>query len=78
MVRDGLMGTPAGDGLKQIMQRQSTAGFKDAQMWYRVAREYNSGHVDPSGDLALGGATAAYASDVANRLVGWHHGDSEY
>jgi hypothetical protein len=37
---------------------------------------YNSGEIDESGDLGKGSATHCYASDMANRLVGWT--DSEH
>lgn len=78
MVRDGLLGTGTGDGIKQLMQKEKEQGYCGAQMWYRVARGYNSGHVDPSGALELGGATAAYVSDLSNRLTGWHTGNSRF
>ncbi len=39
--------------------------------FYRAARIYNSGSIDASGDLGAGVATHCYASDVANRLMGW-------
>jgi len=32
---------------------------------------YNGGSVDPSGDLGKGCCTKCYASDIANRLMGW-------
>lgn len=47
-----------------------------ASQAYRAARIYNSGRVDPSGDLGKGIATHCYASDVANRLTGWVHAKS--
>src|SRR3712207_7146665 len=34
-------------------------------------RSYNSGRIDPSGNLAAGIATHCYASDIAARLLGW-------
>jgi hypothetical protein len=32
---------------------------------------YNSGSINPSGDLGRGVATHCYVSDIANRLLGW-------
>ncbi|KAJ9607183.1 hypothetical protein H2200_008255 [Cladophialophora chaetospira] len=68
MVDDGSMGTPTGDGLAQLLDQ---AGGVGAQSFYKAARMYKSGSVDPSGDLGAGGATHCYASDIANRLTGW-------
>ncbi len=48
-----------------------TAGGSDASTFYKAARAYNSGSVDASGDLEKGIGTHCYATDVANRLVGW-------
>jgi len=45
--------------------------------YYRAARAYNSGAVNPSGDLGKGCCTHCYASDVANRLTGWVTGDNQ-
>jgi hypothetical protein len=68
MVNDGTLGTKSGDGLTQTLQQARGSG---AQKFYQGARIYNSGSVDPSGDLGKGVATHCYASDVANRLTGW-------
>lgn len=74
MIMDGANGTPQGDGLKQVLAQ---AGTNDASKYYRAARIYNSGRVDGSNNLGAGGATHCYASDIANRLIGWandkHH-----
>merc|ERR1712070_284664 len=43
----------------------------DVSRFYRTARAYNGGSVDPSGDLGRGCCTLCYASDIANRLTGW-------
>ncbi|EFY97695.1 hypothetical protein X797_002892 [Metarhizium robertsii] len=68
MIKDGTLGTPTGDGLKQLLLR---AGPGEGQ-FYRAARMYNSGKVDGSGLLQLGiGATNCYSTDIANRLSGW-------
>ncbi|KAJ5455276.1 hypothetical protein N7475_010397 [Penicillium sp. IBT 31633x] len=68
MIKDGAAGTSQGDGLKQCFAAQSGS---DATKYYKAARTYNSGSIDPSGNLGAGGATHCYASDVANRVSGW-------
>ena len=69
MVQDGTQGTKYGDGLVQNLNRYGDP--------YSASRGYNSGHIAPSGDLSdAAGATACYASDVANRLMGWVNADS--
>lgn len=75
MIEDGTTGTPDGDGLKQLLaQAASQYGASGATMYYMAARMYNSGSVASSGNLGQGGATACYASDIANRLLGWSTG----
>lgn len=74
MIEDGVQGTVHGDGLKQLLGKATGVG---AQRYYRVARMYNSGSVDSSGNLGLGVATHCYCSDVANRLIGWSQGVSK-
>jgi len=73
MIGDGTAGTPSGDGLLQILNRLGgvSAG---SQCFYRSARTYNSGSIAASGNLQDGIATHCYASDVANRLLGWAFG----
>ncbi|KAJ5372286.1 hypothetical protein N7517_004292 [Penicillium concentricum] len=68
MIKDGTAGTTQGDGLKQCYESQSGA---EAAKYYKAARTYNSGSIDPSGNLGQGGATHCYASDIANRVRGW-------
>jgi len=68
MISEGTGGTAAGPGLAQLI---NAAGGSDASTFYKAARAYNSGSVDASGDLGQGIATHCYASDVANRLMGW-------
>jgi hypothetical protein len=69
MVSDGLLGT--GDGSYALGPLLKTTGKgPTAQGYYETARMYNSGSVPPNGDLSGPGATASYASDVANRLLG--------
>jgi LysM repeat protein len=68
MIRDGVAGTAAGDGLVQTMKQAPGSG---AARYYGAARIYNSGSIAPSGDLGAGIATKCYSSDIANRLLGW-------
>ena len=70
MVMDGVAGTSNGKGFVGILASQHP-NLEFAQAYYRTARVYNSGAVDPSGDLGKGSATHCYASDIANRMVGW-------
>ncbi|KAK8924361.1 hypothetical protein VCV18_004780 [Metarhizium anisopliae] len=71
MIKDGTLGTPTGDGLKQVLVQ---AGPGEGQ-FYRAARIYNSGRVAAGGALQLGiGATNCYSTDIANRLSGWNSG----
>jgi len=65
MIADGAAGTPAGPGLKQLVVGNT------AQAYYQAARKFNSGSIAAGGDLGAGIATHCYASDVANRLMGW-------
>jgi hypothetical protein len=61
-----------GHGYASDINAQATVdGVEYAQAYYRAARFYNSGEIDPSGDLGKGSATHCYASDIANRLTGW-------
>lgn len=70
MIKDGTQGTKAGDGLVQLLNK-----FPDA---YSAARGYNSGALAKSGDLSDAiGATPCYASDIANRLMGWVNAASD-
>lgn len=69
MIREGVAGTPAGDGLVQTMAK--AAGHSGTSKYYVSARIYNSGSLASNGDLGGGVATHCYVSDVANRLTGW-------
>lgn len=73
MIQDGTAGTAAGDGLKQCL---ALSGATDVSMYYKAARIYNSGSIDSSKNLGAGIATHCYASDIANRLLGWSSGPS--
>lgn len=77
MIEDGTTGTADGDGLNQLLdQAVSKYGATDATKYYIAARMYNSGSLASDGNLGQGGATACYASDIANRLLGWSTGTS--
>jgi hypothetical protein len=69
MVNDGTAGTDGGDGLAGIINQ--IGGGSNVQVYYEAARYYNAGFLDKSGDLGAPGATRCYASDIANRLIGW-------
>ncbi|KAL4913991.1 hypothetical protein BDW62DRAFT_191410 [Aspergillus aurantiobrunneus] len=73
MIHDGTVGTGDGAGLKGCLEQ---AGGSDGPAHYIAARIYNSGSVDPSGNLGRGIATHCYSSDIANRLTGWATGPS--
>ncbi|KAG5931011.1 hypothetical protein E4U53_002004 [Claviceps sorghi] len=70
MVQDGTTGTSSGDGLQQIL---ASSGDGVSQ-YYKAARKYNSGSIAATGVLQDGIATHCYASDIANRLLGWSEG----
>lgn len=74
MIHEGVEGTGSGGGLKQCMSQAPGDG---AVKYYEAARIYNSGHLDPSGNLGKGSATHCYCSDIANRLLGWTSGASK-
>jgi hypothetical protein len=74
MIEDGVAGTAAGDGLKQLLDAAKGDGV---QRFYQAARMYNSGSLNSSGNLGLGVATHCYSSDIANRLTGWSAGISK-
>ena len=70
MIFDGVGGTPSGDGLAGILNEWAQGN--DAQGYYRAARQYNTGSIAADGNLNEGGhSTNCYASDIANRLMGW-------
>ncbi|KAG0651158.1 hypothetical protein D0Z07_2591 [Hyphodiscus hymeniophilus] len=83
MVSDGVIGTydgynpqgmgGAGDGLKQCIAQAENGGARDATAIYRAARIYNTGSYHLGEDLSAPKvATLCYASDIANRLTGFH------
>ncbi|GAB0136310.1 hypothetical protein EsDP_00004615 [Epichloe bromicola] len=74
MIRDGTTGTPSGQGLQQMLAAVGRGAGAGASQYYKAARMYNSGSVAATGLLQDGAATHCYASDIANRLVGWSQG----
>ena len=65
-------GTEGGHGFAaDITAQKDVKDIEYAEAYYRAARLYNSGAIDDSGDLGKGSATHCYATDIANRLVGW-------
>jgi len=82
MVLEGTNGTDTSDGLLQLLEKPDASGAEanssDVSRFYRAARWYNSGGIDPSGDLSKGWGTASFASDIANRLTGWIGWDREF
>lgn len=78
MIKDGLGGTPKGDGMVQtIAKATKELGASGAQAVYGGARAYNSGSIQ-KGDLNFPfTATKCYAMDVANRLTGWIASESK-
>jgi hypothetical protein len=44
-------------------------------MYYKAARIYNSGFIDPT-NLGASGLNYYYALDITNRLIGWSAGPS--
>lgn len=72
MVRDGVKGTAAGPGIMgTIAQAKTLTGDAGARAVYTGARIYNSGSATIANLNDGRGSTVCYASDVANRLVGW-------
>ncbi|KAF2653143.1 hypothetical protein K491DRAFT_662465 [Lophiostoma macrostomum CBS 122681] len=68
----GMISEGAGIGLQfGLTQALNQSRATDDSKFYKAARIYNSGSIDPSGDLGRGGATHCYSSDIANRLQGW-------
>lgn len=66
-------GGPEGHGFAEDINEQSgKVGNDVAWAYYRASRQYNSGSIDSSDDLEKGGpGKHCYASDIANRLMGW-------
>ena len=69
MTEDGAGGVGGKAGLQQGLASAPASAI--AQKTYQAGRIYNSGSLDPSGDLALNAAKSCYASDLANRLIGF-------
>ena len=77
MILDGTNGTIWGPGLKQDMVQAAVNAADPAQAYYRTARIYNGGTF-VADDLSQPCCTSSYASDVANRLMGWVHAPRTY
>lgn len=67
-----MAGSNGGHGLAEDINAQKDH-VKDefAEAYYRASRLYNSGAIDASNDLEKAGSEHCYASDIANRLMGW-------
>ena len=76
MIYDGTIGTNGGYGLAQDMDDDGTHYPWQTNPYhgnpYAAARVYNSGHVEPSGNLDQAQwGTPSYVNSIANRLLGW-------
>jgi hypothetical protein len=76
MIFDGTVGTSGGYGWAQDLDDDGnhypwqTNPFHGNP--YAVARVYNTGHVDGSGNLDIAQwGTPSYVNSIANRLLGW-------
>lgn len=67
MITDGV-GLTTSSGLMQTVKRSGATG--DSK-YYKGAVLYNSGVQPPNWNLGKGRSNACYASDIANRLMGW-------
>jgi hypothetical protein len=65
---------PARNGTVSARNETATTIIGEAQSYYRVARAYNGGDVPQNGILEDGCCSQSYASDVANRMMGWTNG----
>ncbi|KAF2102773.1 hypothetical protein NA57DRAFT_71757 [Rhizodiscina lignyota] len=80
MIEDGVLGTSAGPGLIQYMSNDPTYAYTNNH-WtsnpFAAARCYNSGTIDPSGNLDKAAyGVKSYVNDIGNRLLGWDGADS--
>lgn len=67
MITDGV-GITTSDGLMQTVKR---SGVTSVKKYYRGAVLYNSGVLPEDLNLGKGRSNPCYASDIANRLMGW-------
>ena len=67
MITDGV-GLTTKNGLMQTVKRGAAHGVKK---YYRGAVLYNSGVMPDDFNLGKGRSNPCYASDIANRLMGW-------
>ncbi|KAF1817451.1 hypothetical protein P152DRAFT_408080 [Eremomyces bilateralis CBS 781.70] len=76
MIAEGIQGTTEGPGYVQYLNNDASYSYTNNR-WpnnpFAAARCYNSGRIDPSGnlDIASYGSMRSYVNDVANRLLGW-------
>ena len=72
MIADGTTGTVGLQSLLTQALSSTIAGVQQgsAQAAYIAARLYNTGSLSGD-DLAQGGITPCYSSDIANRMMGW-------
>ena len=75
MILDGTNGTEWGGGLRQDYQSQRRT---DVSGVYRTARLYNGGSLQADGNLIGPCCLPSYASDIANRLMGWVNAPSSF
>ncbi|KAH8901163.1 hypothetical protein GQ53DRAFT_850597 [Thozetella sp. PMI_491] len=67
MITDGV-GLTTDAGLKQTVAESKAT---DVSKYYKGAVLYNSGVLPKSGNLGQARSNACYASDIANRVMGW-------
>ncbi|KYG46431.1 hypothetical protein M433DRAFT_65173, partial [Acidomyces richmondensis BFW] len=70
MIIDGVDGTDGGSCALLVQDLQQLEAT-DVSMYYKVARLYNSGTIDPYNLDNGEGSNSCYACDIANRLTGW-------
>ncbi|KAF2452355.1 hypothetical protein BDY21DRAFT_294885 [Lineolata rhizophorae] len=77
MIEDGVYGTAETPGLVNYLNNEAPwADDPQPGNPFTAARCYNSGSVDPSGDLnSARFGVQEYVNDIANRLVGWGSGN---
>ncbi len=77
MILEGTSGTDSGNGLANCINTAAGLGGSGAEAYYWAARIYNTGSYIAGSDLSAPPAgTSCYATDIANRLLGWAGPDS--
>jgi hypothetical protein len=77
MILDGTNGTVWGPGLRQDYAVAGRNSSSASQAYWRTARIYNGGRYMAT-DLSQPCCTTSYASDIANRVMGWVHAPREF